>query len=100
LSDGAIRNAYDLRLRNKTGTDAWFWVTITSAGRLTVAVEGTEEPRVLVPANETLETRVFVEAAAETEAAQADRTDLRLWVSSDDGTQRVWHDTIFNGKGE
>jgi cytochrome c oxidase accessory protein FixG len=100
MSDGSIRNTYEVRLRNKTGDDAWFWITLTSAGRFTLAVEGTEEPRVLVPANKTLEARVFVQADADTEAAASDRTELRLWVSSDDGTKRVYHDTIFNGKEE
>ena len=100
MSDGAIRNTYEVRLRNKTGTDAWFWISATSASRFTLSVEGTREPRVLVPANETLAARVFVQAEADSEAAHDDHTDLRLWVSSQDGTKRVHHDTIFNGKDD
>lgn len=97
LSDGTIRNAYDLRLRNKTGDDKWFWITLTSSDRFTLKVEGTDEPRVLVPANETLQQRLYVEADPQTEAAHEDRTDIRIWVADDSGVDRVWHDTIFNG---
>jgi cytochrome c oxidase accessory protein FixG len=97
LSDGTIRNAYDIRLRNKTGEDKWFWITLTSSDRFTLKVEGADEPRVLVPANETLQQRLYVEADPQTEAAHEDRTDIRIWVADESGEDRVWHDTIFNG---
>jgi cytochrome c oxidase accessory protein FixG len=100
LSDGTIRNAYDIRLRNKTGDDVWYWITLTSDERFTIKLEGTAENRVLVPANETLSQRVYVEAAPNSEAATEDRTDIRIWVADEAGTARVYHDTIFNGKDE
>ncbi len=104
LSDGSIRNTYDLRLRNKHGEDRWFHISITSGARLDVAIEGTEELRVLVPANETFQTRVYVTAAAGTVAAEQERTDVTIWVEdrgteSQPGTDRVHKDTVFNGKG-
>jgi polyferredoxin len=98
LSDGSIRNAYDLRLRNMQGADAEFTITVTSAARLETALEGITGLTVTVPANETMQQRVYLTAAADSEAAMADRTEVRLWVEEQGTTNRVHHDTIFNGK--
>jgi polyferredoxin len=104
LSDGTIRNTYDLRLRNKHGEDRWFYISATSGARLDVSVEGADDLRVLVPANETLQTRVYITAAPDSVAASADRTDVTLWIEdkgseTQPGTDRVAKETIFNGKG-
>ena len=104
LSDGSIRNTYDLRLRNKHGDDRWFYISATSGARLDVSVEGADDLRVLVPANETLQTRVYITAAPDSAAASADRTDVTLWIEdkgseTQPGTDRVAKETIFNGKG-
>jgi cytochrome c oxidase accessory protein FixG len=98
MSDGSIRNIYDMRLRNKTGDDVTYIVSLTSDGRFTLALEGHDGTAVTVPANETLQQRVYVEAAPDSPAARADRTDIRLWVATEDGNERVHHDTVFNGK--
>ncbi|GAB1364776.1 cytochrome c oxidase accessory protein CcoG [Rhodobacter sp.] len=105
LSDGSIRNSYDLRLRNKHGEDHWFAVSATSdTGLFALGLEGEEGLKVRVPANETKAVRLYVTAPAGTGAAGDARTDIRLWVQdlgSDTvpGTDRVSQDTIFNGKG-
>ena len=98
LSDGSIRNTYDLRLRNKHGEDRYFHISLTSEEVLRIDLEGTDELRVLVPANETLEQRVHVIAAPGSNAAISDRTALRLWIEDMGGTDRVSKDTVFNGK--
>jgi len=103
LSDGAIRNTYDMRLRNKHGTDRWFTVSATAGGDVTLALEGTAALRVLVKANETLEQRLYVTAKAGTVAAAAHHLPLRLWITDAEGTEvpkaeRIYKDTIFNGK--
>jgi cytochrome c oxidase accessory protein FixG len=100
LKDGTIRNTYDLRLRNKSGQDETYLVTLTSEDRFTLHLEGAADTRVTVPANETLQQRVYIEAAPDSEAATEDKTDLRLWVSRVGGTERVSHDTVFNGKDD
>jgi cytochrome c oxidase accessory protein FixG len=99
LSDGSIRNTYDLRLRNKHGDDRRFHISLTADPVLRIALEGTPELSVVVPANQTLTQRVYVIAPASTQAARADRTPLRLWVEDLDSNERVYHDTIFNGRG-
>ncbi|MGB8813167.1 MAG: cytochrome c oxidase accessory protein CcoG [Paracoccaceae bacterium] len=98
LSDGTIRNTYDVRMRNKLGEDILYTLSLTSKEDLTLSLEGIEGMQVLVPANEMLSQRVYIEAAPGSEAATEDRSELRLWVADATGKTRVHHDTIFNGK--
>lgn len=100
LSDGTIRNTYDLRLRNKLGHDVTVAITPASEANLLLKLEGVVGNRVVIPANETFAQRVYVEAPAGTPAAVASRTDLRLWLTDAVGHTRIHHDTIFNGAGE
>ncbi len=98
LSDGSIRNTYDLRLRNKHGDDRYFRISLTSDALLRIALEGTEDLRVLVPANESKVQRVYVIAPPRSAASSAARTDVRLWIEDTASTDRISSDTIFNGK--
>jgi cytochrome c oxidase accessory protein FixG len=100
LSDGGIRNTYDVRLLNKQGQDATFFLSLTSDQALQISLEGTQDLKVTVKANEQQTQRVYVIAAPNAPAAKADRTDLRLWVEQEGSSSRAYHDTIFNGKGE
>ncbi|MFM7445581.1 MAG: FixG Ig-like domain-containing protein, partial [Tabrizicola sp.] len=98
LSDGSIRNAYDIRLRNMHGEDARFTLAVTSDTLVTLSLEGQPGLTVTVPANETMSQRVYLTAAPNSDAAKEDRTDVRLWVEEQGTTNRAHHDTIFNGK--
>ena len=103
LSDGGVRNAYEMRLRNKHGEDRWFTFSATSPATLVMALEGAEGLRVLVPANQTKEQRLYITAAANSLGATSERTEVRLWISDVEGpevprAERVHVDTIFNGK--
>ena len=100
LSDGSIRNTYDIRLLNKQGSDGKFRVSLISRAPLRISLEGTQELIIPVAANEQKTQRVYVTAAPGSEAAIADRTELRLWIEQVGSTNRVSHDTIFNGKGK
>ncbi|MCB2151394.1 MAG: cytochrome c oxidase accessory protein CcoG, partial [Rhodobacteraceae bacterium] len=62
LSDGSIRNAYEVRLRNKQPEDRPFLLSITSDAPLSLSLEGRESYVVTVPADETLTQRVYVTA--------------------------------------
>ncbi|MGB3279760.1 MAG: cytochrome c oxidase accessory protein CcoG, partial [Pseudorhodobacter sp.] len=99
LSDGSIRNTYDIRLLNKQANDEDFRVSLTSEAPLRISLEGTDELTISVAANEQKTQRVYVIAAPGSSAAIVDRTDLRLWIEQVGSTNRVSHDTIFNGKG-
>ncbi|MEZ5883343.1 MAG: cytochrome c oxidase accessory protein CcoG [Paracoccaceae bacterium] len=103
LADGGIRNIYTLRLRNKQGEPTEFRITLTSddaeaASGLRISLEGQQANTVVVPPDETLTQRLYIEAPAGTKMATEDRTALRLWVEDMNSTDRVSEDTVFNGK--
>ncbi len=100
LSDGSIRNSYDLRLRNMTGQDTQFSITMVGPEGMTLSIEGEDGPFVAIPADETLAKRVYVEAAAGSQPAEDERTALRLWVMDTRSTNRVHQDTIFFGRDD
>jgi len=101
LSDGSVRNTYTLRIRNLTADDRDFRVMLTSDDILRIDVEaaGPVANHVTVPANETLQARVYVIARPQDAAASAESTDLRLWVVDIETEDRAGVATIFNGKG-
>ncbi len=104
LSDGAIRNSYDLRLRNKQGEDRVFAVSATALAPFDLAFDGQQDLNITVTANETKTVRLFVTAPTGSPAAGVERTDLRLWIMDmgADGAAvdplRIHHDTVFFGK--
>jgi cytochrome c oxidase accessory protein FixG len=100
LSDGSIRNTYDVRLRNMNLEDRTFQLSLTSEEPLNIALEGQEGLTVVVPANQMLLQRVYITAPADTEAAEEHRTEFRLWVEDLQSTDRASKETVFNGKGE
>jgi len=99
LSDGSVRNTYDMRLLNKFGHDAMFRISLTSDVPLRISLEGTDQLSVPVAANKQQTQRVYVTAAPGSAAAKADRTSLRFWIEDIGSKNRVYQDTIFNGRG-
>ncbi len=99
LSDGWIRNSYDLRLRNKHGEDRPFEIYVVGDPKLQVELEGLYSHTVVVPANETAQQRVYVTAPKDSPAATAERSDIRFWIEDTVSKERVHQDSIFNGKG-
>ena len=100
LSDGSIRNTYDVRLRNMNLENRVFELSLTSEADLHVSIQGEPDLTVEVPANEMVLQRVYVVAPPGSEAAEAHRTDFRLWVEDQTSNNRAWKDTIFNGRGD
>jgi polyferredoxin len=99
LSDGTVRNTFDLRLRNKAGEIRSFQISARTDTPLRLIVEGHDGLYIPVPADATLTLRVYVEAAAGSPAALAKQSNLRLWIEDPQGRTRVAKDTHFNGKG-
>ncbi|WP_456390665.1 cytochrome c oxidase accessory protein CcoG [Profundibacter sp.] len=98
LSDGTIRNTYDVRLRNKHGDDRAFDISVDDGVGLALSLEGLEIDSVVVPANETLLQRVYISAPKGSAPATSDRTEFSLWVEDKIGDERVSTDTVFNGR--
>ena len=87
-------------IRDRQGDDAQFTITVTSDAPVDMSIEGVKGLTVTVPANETMSQRVYLTGAAGSDAAESDRTEVRLWIEEQGTTNRVHHDTIFNGKDE
>ena len=100
LSDGAIRNTYEVRLRNKHGDERPFRISMTGDPSIRVQLEGTPYGSVDVPADSTHLQRVYLIAAPGSAPAEAERSDVRLWIEDISNGDRAYKDTIFNGKGD
>ncbi|MEM8731244.1 MAG: cytochrome c oxidase accessory protein CcoG [Pseudomonadota bacterium] len=100
MSDGAVRNAYDMRVRNKTLEERSFQILALGDPWLRTTLEGTVYQSVTVPANETVTQRVYVTTPRDSTPSSEDRTDIRFWIEDLNSGERVHHDTIFNGRGD
>ncbi len=99
LSDGTIRNTYDVRLLNKHGEARAFEISVVGDPALSISLEGEEGAMVTVPADTTTLQRVYIAAPAGSVPAMADNSDLRLWVEDLTSGERASRDTTFNGQG-
>ncbi|WP_237072839.1 cytochrome c oxidase accessory protein CcoG [Pseudaestuariivita rosea] len=99
LSDGTIRNIYDVRLRNKHGEAREFRMSLTSDEVMRIQLEGTDRLVITVPPDSTTLQRVYVSARPGSPAATGASTDLRLWVEDLASTDRAYRDTNFTGRG-
>lgn len=98
-SDGSIRNIYDVRLRNKTGEDRDFHLSLTSDEILRIALEGGDQQlTVTVPADTTILQRVYLTARAGDPAAKVNATEVRLWVEDVETGEMAGRTTTFNGR--
>ena len=100
LSDGSIRNAYEVRLRNQGGDDRSFRFTVESDRAVELSLEGTSYETITVPADETFLQRLYLTAAPGSPAAEQATTDVRIWVNVLGDDTRASANTIFNGKGQ
>ena len=98
LSDGSIRNTYDVRIRNMTHQPTDFEITLASDQPFEVELEGQQGNIVNVPADSTHLQRVYVIAPPGSEAADSNLTDFRFWVEDLSTTTRTHQDTTFFGR--
>jgi cytochrome c oxidase accessory protein FixG len=98
LSDGSIRNSYEIRLRNKHPEPREFVLSWTADAPFTLALEGAPGVSVTVPADQTLRQRVHLTAAPGTPAATRAATDVRFWIDDIAGGERAGTDSTFAGK--
>ncbi len=99
LSHGAVRNTYEVRLRNKHGEPRLFGLHVGGDLALGLDVEGSAYRAVDVPADETLKVRVYLTAPAASAPAIADETDVKFWVEDLGNGDRAHKSSIFNGTG-
>ena len=100
LADGSIRNTYEVRLRNKQGEQRPFRVTAHGDPVLRIELEGTPYETVNVPADQIRLQRVYVIAPKGSAPAESARTDIRIWVEDISNGDRVYKNTVFNGRNK
>ena len=101
LSDGSIRNDYDVRILNKHGETRPFHITVTSddlESHFYVELQGIDGVIVSAPADDTFSQRVYIVSDPNDPAASRNRTEVRLWIEDMASGDRAYVDTIFNGK--
>ncbi len=98
LSDGSVRNTYDVRLRNKSGEPRQFRLTVAGDPTLSLQVEGAPADVINVPADTALLQRVYVVSPGSSAPSNAAHTDIRLWVEDLNEGSRAFKDSTFNGK--
>ena len=98
LSDGTIRNTYEVRLRNKNQQDRLFNVSVRGDVAYYLQFEGSKFQSITVPADSTLIQRVYVMAPVGSLPANSDVSDVRIWVEDLGNGDRAFKDTVFNGK--
>ncbi|MEM9435169.1 MAG: cytochrome c oxidase accessory protein CcoG [Pseudomonadota bacterium] len=99
LSDGAIRNTYELRLRNKHGQERMFGVHLSGDLHLSLSLEGTPYQAIEVPADSTLRLRVYVTAPFGSAPASSEDSPVRFWVEDLGNGERAHKNSVFNGNG-
>ncbi len=100
LSDGTIRNTYEVRLRNKHGDARAFALSAPESPPLILRIEGQPNTTFTVPADSTALVRVYVAAPPATDQAQTRLSDLRFWFTDTSNDDRTHKDTVFHGKGD
>jgi cytochrome c oxidase accessory protein FixG len=100
LSDGTIRNTYDIRLRNMSPEPRPFFLSVAENPSIQLSIQGVQGQMVMVSADEQLSQRVYLTAPPGTEPARAAATPVRLWASVPGETSRIYSETVFNGRGE
>jgi len=98
MSDGTIRNTYDVRLRNKHGEDRPFKISVKGDPTLRIQLEGTPYASVTVPADSMKLQRVYVLAPKGSAPAESERVEIRLWVEDNSNGDRASKDTVFHGR--
>ncbi|MDQ2094161.1 cytochrome c oxidase accessory protein CcoG [Rhodalgimonas zhirmunskyi] len=100
LSDGTIRNVYEVRLRNKHGEERPFTMSVGGDETLSLIIEGEPDgdTTIDVPPDTAKPVRVYVEAPRGSVAADSERVPFRLWVEDDESGARAYKDTVFNGR--
>jgi len=100
LSDGSIRNTYDVGVRNRHGEEWPYYFSLPPGSDLILTLEGTDKVVVVAQPDEEQKQRVYITAPAGSDTALSDRTELRLWVIDGVTTARAYKDTVFNGRGQ
>jgi len=100
LSDGTIRNTYEVRIRNMQHDPREFVLSVRGDPAITLSLEGLEGNAVSVPADEMRLQRLYLAAPPGSAPARTARSEVRIWLEDRKSGARAYKDTVFNGRGE
>ena len=95
LSDGSIRNTYEIGIQNRNPEQNIFRLSAKSDPYLRLTVQGEDAAAITIPADETRKFRVFLTAPADAEMPE--RIPVRLWVENLATLERTAYETHFQG---
>jgi cytochrome c oxidase accessory protein FixG len=98
LSDGSIRNAYELRLRNMTGYDRDFRLSVVADAPLALELQGLPGLTVTVPADSTLRQRVYLTSPPDSAASAEPLLPVDLVAADAAGGRQARESTVFHGR--
>ncbi len=98
MSDGSVRNSYDIRIRNMKAVDVIFDVSVEAPETVDVRLEGIEGIGVFSPADESTKARLYLTAPADSDLAASDSTIVRIWIKNEETGSSIYTDTVFNGR--
>ena len=98
LSDGSIRNTYEVRIRNMQHETREFEITVKGDPAISLQLEGVTDNKISVNADEMFLQRVYLVAPPESEPAEEERSEIRIWIEDMTNGERAYKDTVFNGK--
>ncbi|MFO1142696.1 MAG: cytochrome c oxidase accessory protein CcoG [Amaricoccus sp.] len=97
LSDGSVRNAYEVRLRNMTGYDRDFHLSVAAGFPLEMTLQGLPSVDVTVPANTTLGQRVYLTSAPDSPASAQAVTPVEFVAEDVRSGALARESSVFNG---
>jgi cytochrome c oxidase accessory protein FixG len=98
MSDGSVRNAYEIRLRNMTGFDRDYELLVDSPAPVVLDLQGLDGNVVTVPADTTGRQRLYLTAPPDSPAADEERLELHLIVRDAATGQEINQETHFHGR--
>ncbi len=98
MSDGSIRNTYDIRLRNKHGEERQFELSVVGDPSLQIQLEGLPGLTTPVPADTAMLQRVYVVSPKGSGPSNTEATPIRFWVEDLGSGERASKDSTFNGR--
>jgi len=100
LSDGSVRNAYELRLRNMTGFDREVRLSVEAGAPMALELQGEPGLTITVPADATYRQRAYLTAPPGSAAAEGGLTPVEIVVEDEDTGRQAREGNVFTGRGE
>ncbi len=98
LSDGSIRNTYKVRIRNMNPEAHQFRISVIPKDVFRLAVQGSKTTTITVAADATGTHKLFVIAPPDSAPANAELTEIHIWVKDLATGKQAHAETVFTGK--